>query len=508
MVERPTIKLSLGWKTFVKNGAANVMRGCSAAVVALVLTPFLTRNMTPEAYGTWVLILQLSAYTAYFDFGIQTAIGRFVAFYTEKEEARLRSELVSTSTALLSVAMVIGLLATVALAWLWPYIFHQVHGAIHQARVALLLVGASLALGLPFGVFNGIFIGLQKNEIPALVSSTNRVASAAVLIFLVLNHNTLVAMALAVLIVNLLSYVSQYLLYRRISPDISISPYHLSSGSRKELIDYCFSLSIWSFATLLVTGLDTAIVGLVDFKAVAYYAVPATLVTFILGLQNAVFGALIPMSAVLEARSNAVELGRLLVSTSRYGLLLLLLSGVPLILWAHPLLSLWVGPEYANHSALILKVLVLANIVRLSAVPYAMLLIGTGQQRLVTISPIAEGVSNLLVSVVVGYLIGAVGVAIGTLVGSTVGILCNLVYNMPRSISIAVDRLTYLRDGMLRPAVCVLPLVGFAWTKSIPLLVASGLAVLATFWRFGLLSEERALILRRLNVGTPSRATS
>src|SRR5207248_6458257 len=101
----------------------------------------------------------------------------------------------------------------------------------------------------------------------------------------------------------------------------------------------------------------------------------------------------------------------------------------------------------------------LANIIRLSAVPYAMLLIGTGQQRLVTISPVVEGVSNLIVSVIAGYLLGAVGVAIGTLVGSTIGVLCNLVYNMPRSIAIAVDRLTYLRDGLLRPTICALPLI-------------------------------------------------
>jgi GDP-mannose 4,6 dehydratase len=36
-----------------------------------------------------------------------------------------------------------------------------------SARLALLLVAISLAIGLPASVFNGIFVGLQRNEIPA-----------------------------------------------------------------------------------------------------------------------------------------------------------------------------------------------------------------------------------------------------------------------------------------------------------------------------------------------------
>ena len=62
----------------LKNAMANVVRGSAAALVAILLPPFLTRLMSSEAYGAWSLVLQLSAFVGYLDFGIQTAIGRFV----------------------------------------------------------------------------------------------------------------------------------------------------------------------------------------------------------------------------------------------------------------------------------------------------------------------------------------------------------------------------------------------------------------------------------------------
>jgi len=75
-----------------------------------------------------------------------------------------------------------------------------------------------------------------------------------------------------------------------------------------------------------------------------------------------------------------------------------------------------------------LRVLVVANMIWLSAIPYAMTLVGAGQQRLATVTPLLEGFSNLLASIVAGYMFGAVGVAMGTLFGALVGVAGNFVY--------------------------------------------------------------------------------
>jgi O-antigen/teichoic acid export membrane protein len=496
----------------VKNAFANIVRGSAAAVVAVLLPPFLTRLMSPDAFGAWCLVLQLSAFVGYLDFGIQTAIGRFVAHTGASGDAERRDRILNTSVAALTSVAAIGVLGSVALALLMARVFHQFPSTLlHDSRWALVLVGSSLAVGLPCSLFNGIFVGLQRYEIPAAVIGSSRLIGAVFLVLILRHGGGLIQMGASVAAVNLASYGVQYFLYLRIGPKVLFSPRLVSRNAFKELADYCLSLSIWSFATLLVTGLDIALVGFFDFRSVAYYAAGATLITFILGLQNAIFTAMIPAAAVMEVRNDTAELGRILISTTRYGMFLLLGSGVPLLIATRPILSLWVGRDYAEHASLILQVLVVANIIRLSAVPYAMLLIGTGQQRLVTVSPLIEGFSNLIVSLIAGKLFGAIGVAIGTLVGATIGILCNFVYNMTRSTRIAVSKAIYFKQGYLRPVVCMTPFLfvvplGWLLSSRVESVALATTLMLFGVWEIGLSSGERQRVTAWLGLGAGVRA--
>ncbi|HWR51284.1 MAG TPA: polysaccharide biosynthesis C-terminal domain-containing protein, partial [Bryobacteraceae bacterium] len=196
-----------------------------------------------------------------------------------------------------------------------------------------------------------------------------------------------------------------------------------------------------------------------QFGAVAYYSIAASLVTFIAGLQNAIFSAMIPNSAVLHARGATDELGTLLQVTSRYGMFLLLFTGLPLILLGDWVLRLWVGGAYAAHGFLLLQILIVANIIRLSMTPYSVLLVGTGQQRLVIMTPLLEGLTNLIVCVVLGPFYGAIGVAIGTLAGAVAGVLGHLLYNMRKTTEIRVDVQKLIKGALLRPLVCSTPIL-------------------------------------------------
>ena len=246
------------------------------------------------------------------------------------------------------------------------------------------------------------------------------------------------------------------------------------------------------------------IVGYFDFRSVPYYAIASSFVIFISGLQNALFSALMPVAAVMGAKNDAVGLGSLLERSTRYGMFVLFASGLPMFMFAHPLLVLWVGTDYAAQSTPILQILVVANIVRLSATPYATLLIGTGQQRLTLLSPIVEGIVNVIVSVWAGSMYGSIGVAIGTLVGALVAVSINILYNLPRTKDIALTRPEYVKHGLLRPLACALPF--FLMLLPISSLIARiilGVVVLlicvGLSWQLGLRESERKRILLIVN---------
>jgi O-antigen/teichoic acid export membrane protein len=485
----------------VKKAAANVARGGATALTALIVPPFVTRLISPEVFGAWSLVLQLSAYITYLDFGIQTAVGRFVAHANESGDTEHRNRIASTSLAGLCIAGILGLAGIIGVAIFLPHIFRQMPAnVVDDTKMALILVGGSLAVGVPASVFNGIFVGLQRNEVPAFIIAGSRLISAFGLIFVVRNGGSLVSMGAVVALVNVASYVVQYWMYRTLAGETRLDLRLVSANTGRELADYCLSLTVWSFAMLLIAGLDLALVGVFQFQEIAYYAVAISLVTFLSGLQNAIFSALISPAAVLNARGDAIGLGHTVVSATRYGMFLLLVLGLPLILFARPVLSIWVGPAYADHAA-VLQVLVIANIIRLSAAPYAATLIGTGQQRLVILTPLVEGFSNLFASVAGGIFYGALGVALGTLFGALMGVGGNLVYNMRRTVGVECGIPQYLRDGLLRPVICAFPLITFAILMQVGLTLARGavyvclLVVLVVtgivVWQWGLVDSER-----------------
>jgi O-antigen/teichoic acid export membrane protein len=214
---------------------------------------------------------------------------------------------------------------------------------------------------------------------------------------------------------------------------------------------------------LLVSGLDLVLVGRFEFAVVAPYSVSASMAALISGLLYAVIDVIMPRAAVLHARQNASELGKLVISWTRNSLLLLILTGLPLLICARPILRLWIGQRYVAGGAPLLATLIIANIIRLAGASYSVVMAAAGQQRYVKVSPLAEGVSNFVASIVLGSILGGIGVALGTLLGSIVSVASHFWYSMPRTkAAISFSRRDFVVSSVLTPLLYTSPLLAFS----------------------------------------------
>jgi O-antigen/teichoic acid export membrane protein len=455
--------MQIHWR-FAKNAVANLGRGSAAAVVALLLPPILVRHMTPASYAVWVLVLQTAAYAGYLNFGLQTAIGRYVAYANEKGDIEQRDSVFSTAFLGLCCAAVISLVclgtATLGIANIFPSVPGPL---IPQMRIALLLVGFSMTVELPASAWNGVFIGMERYEVPALTVGGARLLSAIGVIAAALTGRSLVVMAAIMASANLISYLAQYLALRRFAPDIRFKRALVRLSTAHELWGYCFGLTVMSFSMLLITGFDLVLVGRFEFSKVAPYSVSASMIALISGLLYSIINVIMPHSAALHAGQKAQALGRLVISSTRISVLLLILTGIPILVYAGPILRLWIGQRYVASGTPILGILIIANIIRLVGAPYTIVLIAAGQQRYIKVTPLAEGISNFIASIILGYLFGAIGVAFGTLFGSFVSISAHLWYSMVHTkIAIAFSRREFILSGVLFPMLCTSPLLVIA----------------------------------------------
>jgi O-antigen/teichoic acid export membrane protein len=497
----------------LQGSASNLVRVLLSMLVSLVLPPFLVHRMAPVEYSAWVLILQLSAYVNMLDFGLQTAIGKYVAEYDASGDREASHHLLSTSFTILAVAAAVACVAIAVMVWGVPQLFHQMPaGLVPAVRIALLAVGLSTALALPFGTFLSTFNGLQQYIFPTIVATVSRVASAAALIVLLLMHGSLVQLALVMAGFNVATAATQFLGWRKfVKARVGFSFLLFHRRSAVRLAKYGSVLSVWTLAMFFISGLDIIIVGHYHYKDTGFYAIANGAANFMLAVVSSVFGPLVPAVSSMQSGTTPRRIGDLCIKATRYCALLLCLLGLPLFFGAYPLLSLWVGKRYATQSALYLEVLVLGNVVRQLAYPYILVVVATGKQHLATIGGIVEACVNIVLSIWLVQRIGAVGVAVGTLAGAFVGLSMHLVVSIPLTqAAIHVQRSRFVLQGLLRPLLVITPsffLYPF-WRKlnmlpAAPAVLAIwAVATAAIAWRVVLTPEDRrefrAYLLRLL----------
>jgi O-antigen/teichoic acid export membrane protein len=489
-------------RKIIQGSVSNVLRTLLSTLIALVLPPFLVHHLPPAVYSAWVLILQLSAYMNLLDFGLQTAIGKFVAEHDATGDQQANHRLISTSFTILGFAALIGAVLVVVMAWQVPRLFHQMPIALlTDVRLGLLAVGLSTAFALPFNTFVSTFTGLQQYTFPTIVAATSQIAAAAGLILLVLMHGSLLQLASVMAGANIVAATAQFLGWNKYArARVPFSFLYFDRESAVRLSKFGGSFSIWTLATLFVSGLDTIIIGHYNYENTGFYAIASTATNFMLLVISSVFNPLMPAVSSMQSSATSGQIGEIAIRATRYCALLLCLIGLPMILGAYPLLSLWVGHAYAAHSAPYLELLVLGNIVRQLGYPYAVVVVATGKQYLTALSAIAEAATNLAFSIFLVQRIGAIGVAMGTLIGAFVSVVMHLVVSMSNTRStISIRRPRFLLHAVLRPLLITLPsLLLYPFWRRYEMLpfppMLFGVWLVATviiLWKTGLTADER-----------------
>jgi O-antigen/teichoic acid export membrane protein len=479
--------------TVIKNAAANVLRGGASAIVALALPPLLIRHLNHDRFAAWSILLQFAAYVNFLDFGLQTAVSRFVARTVEQGYVDKRNRLISTAFAMLVAAAALACLIMLGLIPLLPSFFPTVPPALlRELQRGVLCLSLLSALALPASAFTGVLIGLQRNELTAVALGTAKILGAVSLALLVTRSSSLVWMAAVIGVWNLVGAASQFGMIRNLLPQFHLSFRLASRAEARELLHYCAYLTIWIFGGFLVSGLDVALVGHFEFRATGSYAIATSVVNLLGALSGAVFGAMLPAASVIHTRGEFRKLGLIVLRTTRYGIYFLAFSIFPILVAGPFLLKKWLNAEYAAQTLPFLVVLLAANAIRLAGYPYSVVMIGSGQHKHNVIGPFAEGFVNLFASILLAMRMGAIGVALGTLLGSFVGVAFHIFYNLPRTREIEMSRSEYAIGGLLFPFVRMLPLflcgiVAFEFPRrgvSLPATIATivGLTLSSALW--------------------------
>jgi len=494
--------------TFAKNSAANVARMGTTSLIAILLPAYLTHHLPVQTYGAWVLILQLGAYVGYLDFGVQTAVAKYIAEYEAKGDYGGCGRCASVGLLIMLAAGILGVFLTLGLAWWIPELFRNMPATLYwDVRLSILLVGISLAIKLATSVFSAIFLGLQRYQVPMVIDVVSKFLYAIVLCAAVFLHSSLAVMGAVAAAVNLFSALLQVVAWKKLASHVRVTLHAIDFTMVRQMLSYCAILTIWSACMLVIGGIDITVVGHYAFSEVAFYSIATSPTNFILMVIGAVLGPLLPAASALSTERSPEQMGNILLRTTRYATILMLLSGLPVLVGGYWILRLWVGTTYAVNSVQFLRILLLANILRNLCAPYATMVVATARQHVATAAAITEGLVNLIASIWLARHYGAMGVAMGTLLGSVAGIAMHFGVSMHYTRNLAVSRSDLFLKGLLRPAIMAIPsilLLPYWWFSGTPamslqLWVAWGVASLLLTWFASMTVEDRNLLIRMMS---------
>ena len=383
--------------------------------MGLVFVPLYVHFMGIEAYGLIGIFATLLALFAVLDMGLSTTLNREMArLAVQKDKARDMRDLVRT---LEIPYWLVGLLIALTVVLASPLIaYHWVRVkdlSPDSVRIALMLMGLSVAFRWPIAFYSGGLMGLQRqvllNGINVVVATFRGLGAVLILWLVSPTVEAFFSWQIAVSVVHIGLIV--FFLWRSL-PHAAEAP-----RFRRDRL-----LNIWRFAagmtgiTVLVTilmQLDKIILSrMLTLEMFGYYTLAGLVATTLTRFVGPVFTAVYPRLTNLVALQAKEEIVKLYHKSAQFMSVIILPPAIVVALFSKEILLLWTqSPETVKHTHILASILITGTALNgLMNIPYALQL-ASGWTRLAFLGNVVSVLLLAPLVIVLTKWYGAVGAA-------------------------------------------------------------------------------------------------
>ncbi len=382
-------------------------------LIGLALSPYLIVKLGAEGYGVWALTFALVEYYWFFDLGFRSATVKFVAHYSATGDAAGVRAVLSTVTLYSSLVAVVILAGVFTLEAHVQSFFRIPENLRGSFAILLALMTLSWCLGLVFNVFNAALEAVQHFEYSnkaAIVSASVRAVGWALALYL---GYGLIAIGIVTVFSQAAGYAINYCYFRRIFPGRTISIRLANLATLREMARFGIHTFVMTISNQLRNAGAPLLIGhFLGAAFVGFYNLPVRLLQYTVELVRRIAIVTNTKAAELAARERSEGLAELAIYTNRYSLVIFMPLAILLGTYGPQLLTLWVGPSFASHSAPVLLPLLVGCVIGVVGQASAgMLLQGMGRHQGYARAVFAEAVAGLLLAIAIIPRWGILGAA-------------------------------------------------------------------------------------------------
>ena len=470
---------------FIKNIGSSWLGLVVNIATGIVISPYILHKLGDEAFGLWVLVFSINGYYGLFDMGIRSSIVRYVAKYSATDEHDELNRVISTSLFSYSAVFLILLALTGAGSFYLDRIVHIQPAYVVTGKLLFLMVGASLALGFPLGVFAGVLEGLQKFYLINSINITTTILRA-VLIVVALGHGFgLLMVTWITILLPLVNQLANAFNVFRLT--------HVRIGLRfvtKEMFKRLFSYGSVTFMFTVARNLrfktDSLVIGaFLSAAAITPFAIASRIVDYSTSMVDTLAQVFTPMSSHFDAKGEIDKLRAVFVQGNRACGLIVFPICAGVIILGKAIIQVWMGAKYIPASYPVLLILIIPATLRMAQATSPRILFGMARHKTMAFVVVLEGVVNLLLSIALVRHYGIVGDALGT----AIPLMFTCLFFLPQHLCgiLGMKVRTFLTKAYLIPALLCVPMIAV-------LLVLGRWSYPHKLWQLGLHTAAGGLV--------------
>jgi O-antigen/teichoic acid export membrane protein len=427
-------------------------------LIGIFLSPFILHHLGDAAFGIWVLIFSLTGYYGIFDFGIRSSIIRFVSKFTATQDLDEVSGLINTAMFVYSCVGAFSLLITLVGCVYIDRIF-QIPPAFHStARWLLFIVGTSVALGFPLGLFGGILEGLQKFYV---LNWTNVVFSSLlrlVLIVFFLNRGYgLLTVALITVGLPVVGSIVRAIVALRSLP-VRFSARYVNRSAFRQMANYSGVTFMILIAWRLRFKTDAVVIGtFLSSAAITYFYAGSRLVDYASEVVSSLGQIFVPMSSQSDAAGDKDRLHKIFVAGNRACAFVVFPMTAAFVILGKSIIEVWVGKKYVDQGYPVLITLIIPYTLMMMQGASSRILFGMSKHGKLALVTMIEGIANLALSILLVRPYGILGDAMGTMIPMLGTYLLFMPQHLCSRLGIRIG--SFLREAYLLPLLLSAPTV-------------------------------------------------
>ncbi len=404
-----------GKKRLAFNVAMNWLAMAVGMLVPFFLTPMVVRHLGPTGYGVWILAVSTVNYLNLLDFGLRSAIIRFVAKADARndiEEARKAIGAALWFRVLISAGVAVF---SIVLAALFPHFFKVPPDLQRDAQITVLVCSLGVACTLISGVFGAVLAAIQRFDVLSTIGIFQVIARAIGVIVILRTGHGLRTLAYWEFVVIALGALTTSSTAMRIFAGARVRFQKPNIATLKMIWSHSFTAFIILIAGNVIFSTDNVVVGgFISVGLVAFYSIGGSLTMYSRQIVFALATTFTPLASGLDASGKSDELRKLLIRGTQASLALALPISLALLFRGKTFIGIWMGARYSHISGVVLQILLIGQFFTVADVTAGNIMFALGKHKAVAKCAALEATLNLLLSLILAKTIGLYGVAWGT----------------------------------------------------------------------------------------------